>query len=214
MKKVFFATLVAFLFFAGCSSNSKKNEENGIKESAKQETTTKVQPKVQPKVVAHVAPKQRQQVDKGLTDKANEVVAKATQSAKKSAKKILKKTEELAKQAQNNELVQKVAKKAKAGVAALSSMIPASSVISKKQSPDAKKLFSKCAGCHGNKAQNKALGVSHVIAGWDAKKIENALHGYKAGTYGGAMKAVMQGQASSLSDSDIKALAEYISKLK
>jgi len=172
MRKMFYVSLVAFLFLVGCDSNSKKN----------------------------------------LEQKTNEVVAKTTQSAKESAKEVIKKTEELAKQAKDSDMVQKIAKKAKDGVAKLSSIVP-STTTSKKQGSDAQKLFTKCAGCHGNKAQNKALGVSHVIAGWDAKKIEDALKGYKAGTYGGAMKAVMQGQASSLSDSDIKALAEYISKL-
>jgi len=209
MKKVFFATLVAFLFFAGCSSNSKKSEENSAKESIKKENMIKSEPKVTPKI----APKKKQQADKGVMDKTNEVVAKAAQSAKESAKEIIKKTEELAKQAKDNEVVQKFAKKAKDGVAALSAMATTSITAPKKQNSNAKELFTKCAGCHGNKAQNKALGVSQVIAGWNVKKIEDALKGYKAGTYGGAMKAVMQGQVSSLSDSDIKVLAEYISKL-
>nr|WP_226960600.1 c-type cytochrome [Sulfurimonas paralvinellae] len=79
--------------------------------------------------------------------------------------------------------------------------------------PDGAKLFTACAGCHGTKAEKKALGKSQIIAGWNATKTENALKGYQDGTYGGAMKAVMQGQASKLSDADIKALAEYISKL-
>ena len=71
---------------------------------------------------------------------------------------------------------------------------------------DPAKLFAKCAGCHGQKAEKKALGQSRVIAGWDAKKIEDALNGYKAGTYGGAMKGVMQGQVAKLNEAKIKAL--------
>ena len=53
-----------------------------------------------------------------------------------------------------------------------------------------------------------------MIAGWDAEKVEKALHGYKDGSYGGAMKGVMKGQVAGLSDADIKALAAYISGLK
>ncbi len=78
---------------------------------------------------------------------------------------------------------------------------------------DGAKLFTVCSSCHGVKAEKKALGKSQVIAGWDSAKIVNALKGYKNGTYGGAMKAVMKGQASKLSDAEINALAQYISKL-
>lgn len=78
---------------------------------------------------------------------------------------------------------------------------------------DGAKLFMVCSSCHGVHAEKKALGKSQIIKGWDKSKIITALNGYKDGTYGGAMKAVMQGQATKLSDDDIKALAEYISKL-
>lgn len=74
-------------------------------------------------------------------------------------------------------------------------------------------LYQVCAGCHGADASKAALGKSQIIKGWDAKKIAAALHGYKAGTYGAAMKSVMAGQVSKLSDEDIKILSEHISKL-
>jgi len=80
-------------------------------------------------------------------------------------------------------------------------------------SVDGKKLFTKCAGCHGMSAEKHALGKSQIIKGWDVAKVEIALKGYKDGTYGGASKALMKGQVANLSDADIKALAEYISKL-
>ncbi|WP_310442371.1 c-type cytochrome [Sulfurimonas sp.] len=78
---------------------------------------------------------------------------------------------------------------------------------------DGAALYQVCAGCHGTDASKAALGKSQIIKGWDAKKIAGALHGYKAGTYGGAMKSVMAGQVSKLSDEDIKILSEHISKL-
>jgi len=78
---------------------------------------------------------------------------------------------------------------------------------------DAVKLFQVCAGCHGPDASKAALGKSQIIKGWSAQKIKDALKGYKAGTYGGAMKGIMAGQVSKLGDAEIEALAEHISKL-
>jgi cytochrome c553 len=78
---------------------------------------------------------------------------------------------------------------------------------------DGAKLFVACSSCHGAHGEKKALGKSQVIQGWEATKTVAALKGYKDGTYGAAMKAVMKGQAGKLSDAEIDALAEYISKL-
>ncbi len=80
---------------------------------------------------------------------------------------------------------------------------------------DGAALYKKCAGCHGAKAEKKALGKSEVIAGWDAAKTEEALKGYKAGTRNvHGMGGLMKGQVASYSDADIKAVAEYIHGLK
>jgi len=79
---------------------------------------------------------------------------------------------------------------------------------------DGAQIFKHCASCHGVKGEKKALGKSQVIAGWDSVKVVTALKGYTKGTYGGSMKAVMKGQASKLSDDDMKAVADYISTLK
>ncbi|MDD5400965.1 MAG: c-type cytochrome [Sulfurimonas sp.] len=78
---------------------------------------------------------------------------------------------------------------------------------------DGATIYQVCAGCHGEDASKAALGKSQIIKGWDAKKIADALNGYKNNTYGGAMKGLMAGQVSKLSDGDIKAVSEYISKL-
>lgn len=80
-------------------------------------------------------------------------------------------------------------------------------------SVDVKSLFTRCSACHGQNAELKALGKSQVIKDWDAEKISAALHGYKNGTYGGAMKGLMQTQAKTLSDDDISALSTYISNM-
>jgi len=72
--------------------------------------------------------------------------------------------------------------------------------------------YAACAGCHGQKGEKKALGKSAAIQGWSVEKTVAAMNGYKDGSYGGPMKGVMKGQAARLSDADIKALAETISK--
>lgn len=80
---------------------------------------------------------------------------------------------------------------------------------------DGAALYKKCAGCHGAKAEKKALGKSAIIAGWDKAKVVEALKGYKAGTRNvHGMGMLMKGQVASLSDADMDALGDYISKLK
>ncbi len=80
---------------------------------------------------------------------------------------------------------------------------------------DGAALFAKCAGCHGQKGEKAALGKSAVIQGMDAAKLEELIKGYKAGTLNQhGMGALMNGQVKSMSDEDIKAVAEYISGLK
>lgn len=70
----------------------------------------------------------------------------------------------------------------------------------------------KCATCHGQAAEKSALNVSESIAGWEVSRTVDALNGYKAGTYGKNMKGMMQGQVKMISDAEIQALAEFISK--
>jgi len=80
---------------------------------------------------------------------------------------------------------------------------------------DGATIYKKCASCHGQKAEKKALGKSEVVAGWDVAKIETSLKGYKAGTLNvHGMGAVMKGQVASLSDADMTAVATYIHGLK
>ena len=79
---------------------------------------------------------------------------------------------------------------------------------------DGATLFKKCAGCHGAHAEKKALGKSAVIKGWDAQKVVAALKGYKAGTYGGAMKGLMKGQVAALGEPEMESIAKYIEAQK
>jgi len=74
-------------------------------------------------------------------------------------------------------------------------------------------LYEKCKGCHGADGSKPALGVSKPIKGLPAATIEADLKGYQEGK-GGAKKAIMLGQVAKLTPEEIKALADYISKLK
>ena len=79
---------------------------------------------------------------------------------------------------------------------------------------DGAALYKACAGCHGADGKTKALGVSAPIAGMDAAELEKKLKGYKDGTLNQhGQGALMKGQMATKSDEDIKALADYISKL-
>ena len=78
---------------------------------------------------------------------------------------------------------------------------------------DGAALYKKCAGCHGIHGEKKALGKSAVIKGWPKAKVVEALKGYKAGTRNvHGMGGLMKGQVASLSDADIEAIADYLSK--
>jgi len=73
-------------------------------------------------------------------------------------------------------------------------------------------LYKKCAACHGAAGEKSALGKSKIIKDMGAAGIVTALKGYKDGTYGGPMKAVMKGQATPLSDAQITSIAAHIAK--
>ena len=74
--------------------------------------------------------------------------------------------------------------------------------------------FAQCSACHGVNGEKHALGKSKIIQGWKSEKTIAALKGYKDGTYGSAMKGVMKGQVSKLSDEDMQSLAKHIERLK
>jgi cytochrome c553 len=84
-----------------------------------------------------------------------------------------------------------------------------------KKSIDGAKLFLKCASCHGAKGDRKALNKSALIGGMSKEELVKKLKGYKSGKLdlykmGGLMKT----QVANMSDEELEALADYISKLK
>lgn len=72
--------------------------------------------------------------------------------------------------------------------------------------------YQKCVGCHGANGEKVALGKSKVMSEMTKQEISDSLKGYKAGTYGGAMKGLMVAQVKDLSDADIDAIAAKIGK--
>lgn len=67
-----------------------------------------------------------------------------------------------------------------------------------------------CAGCHGQHFEKVALGKSKIVKDMSLKEIVTALKGYKNGTYGDTMKALMEAQVKKLTDSDIEAISLMI----
>lgn len=78
------------------------------------------------------------------------------------------------------------------------------------QAADGKTLYAKCAGCHGADGAKQALGTGKPLKGLSAEEAAKAMRGYKAKTFGGEKKAIMEAQCATMSDEDIKALAKYI----
>ena len=77
---------------------------------------------------------------------------------------------------------------------------------------DASALYQKCVGCHGAKGEKVALGKSKIINTMAKADFITAMKGYKDGSYGGPMKAVMKGQVITLDDAKIEAIADLIIK--
>lgn len=67
-----------------------------------------------------------------------------------------------------------------------------------------------CFSCHGGDFGLKALGASKVVKDMTKADIIASLKGYKDGSYGGNMKAIMLPQVAALSGADIKAIAAII----
>ena len=74
----------------------------------------------------------------------------------------------------------------------------------------ASNLTSGCTSCHGTGWEKAAMGKSLIVKNMSQKDISTALKGYKANTYGGAMKSIMVAQVLKQSDAQLDALAAEI----
>ncbi|MDX1809442.1 MAG: c-type cytochrome [Sulfurospirillaceae bacterium] len=75
-------------------------------------------------------------------------------------------------------------------------------------------IFNKCAKCHGIDGKHKAFGKSAKIAGAPAKQTIAVLEIFKNMSRVDKFAKVMNKEVSKLNEEQIKAVAEYISKLK
>ncbi|ADV47103.1 c-type cytochrome [Nitratifractor salsuginis] len=212
MKKSYLiAASVAVALMAGCSQETKEHAKETVQSAAKD--TAVVVEKVKEKsadLMAQAKAKAAEAVAKAKTT-ASEAMEKAKESAAKNATQVAEK----AKEATAEAVEAAKAKTAEAAASVEKKATEAKKSLGGGDEAKGKALFAKCAGCHGADGKMKALGKSPAIAGQDAASIAEKLKAYKAGTrnaYG--MGGVMQGQAAGLSDEDIQALADYISKLK
>ena len=70
-----------------------------------------------------------------------------------------------------------------------------------------------CKGCHGIDGSKVAMGMTRPLNSLSMDEVKTALDGYKAGTYGGAKKGMMERVVKPLSEEDIEALAAHIDGL-
>lgn len=79
---------------------------------------------------------------------------------------------------------------------------------------DAAGLYAKaCKGCHGADGAKVAMGMTKALKDMSGEDVKAALAGYKAGTYGGEKKAMMERVVKPLSDEELDNLADYVSGL-
>jgi len=191
MKNITLLSLVAAtVLFTACGEETKKvaAEVNttAVAEAVKKDTVSAVEAaKVKAAEIAETAKIEAEKIAAAATEKAAEVKEAAEAKAVEAAAAVKEKTAELTQ-------------------AATAALTPAS--------PPA--AYDKCKGCHGVDGKMKALGKSAVIAGQSKEEIITSMNEYKAGTKNVAgMGTLMKGQAVSMSDADIEAVAEYLSQI-
>lgn len=78
----------------------------------------------------------------------------------------------------------------------------------------AAELYAKsCQGCHGADGSKVAMGMTRPLKDLSLDEAKAALAGYKAGTYGGEKKAMMERVVKPLSDAEVDALAAHVAGL-
>ena len=82
--------------------------------------------------------------------------------------------------------------------------------------PDGAKLYSEktCNACHGPKGDKPLMPNYPKIAGQNAAYAEQQMKDIKSGARNNGQTAAMKGVMHLVNDEEIKALADYLSKLK
>lgn len=224
-KKFLISVAAAAVLFTGCGDD-KSSAQSTVAPVAQEEVKTEV---AAPEVAQEAQIAQEEQVaneteqtvqdtqeaveevvEEG-TQAAQEIVEEATQAVETAVQDAQEAVEEVAAAAEETvaQVQEEVAQQVESAVQAVA-VEETPAVQDSAPAVDAAPLYVKCVACHGANAEKVALGKSAIIKDWDATQIAEALKGYKAGTYGGAMKGVMVGQVANLSDEQIDALAEHI----
>jgi cytochrome c553 len=148
---------------------------------------------------------------KDTATEAKEAVADAAEKVKEAAAEKASEAVAAVKET-TTEAVDKVKETASAATAAVTEK--ATEAVAAVTGPDGKKLYASCAGCHGADGKTKAMGKAEPVGGQSAADLETKLKGYKAGTVNVVgMGMLMKGQVASMSDEEIKAVAEYMAGL-
>ena len=75
-------------------------------------------------------------------------------------------------------------------------------------------LYAKsCKGCHGADGSKVAMGMTRALNSMSTEEVKAALDGYKAGTYGGSKKVIMERTVKPLSQEQLDALVIYVDSL-
>ncbi len=198
MIRLALSSVIALLLLAGCAKES--SEEAEKQASAKESATQTLQ--------------QNLQDEKQKTKTETESGSSDTQTKSSSGEAAVE-VENTLKQAESaaSENISNAATEASAAVS--DQIEDKKEELKESVDIDGAKLYAKCAGCHGQKGEKKALGKSAPIGGLSKESLLESLKGYRAGDlnrYG--MGALMKSQVSSFGDKELEKLAEYISSLK
>ncbi len=244
-RTILISTVTAIFLISGCGdtapAKTEVTQKSEVKEESKKsvETTAQkskevkkesTQAKEETKKAVEAVKEKVAEAPKAEAKKVAEAVAQKAAQAKEETKKAVEAVKEKvaeAPKAEAKKVAEAVAQKAaqakeetkKAVEAVKEKVAEAPKAEAKKAkkvaSAEAKKLFMKCAACHGVDGKTKAMGKSEIIASQSATELEKKLIEYKNGNRNvSGMGAVMKTQATPLSDADIKLLADYISSLK
>ncbi len=206
--KLYMSAFVATMLLVGCDNSTAENEQeqllnNNIEEQISKidSTIDEIANNIESNLTTDIAVVD--DVAKELIDSSKEVakeaIAKNIEPVKTAIKENIESTKAVAKEVIEQK-VETVATELKAVA---------------KPSFDAKSAFNKtCASCHGSNAEKVALNASAILTTMSESEIKNALRGYKDGSYGKNMKALMQGQVKAYSVDELDALATYIASLK
>ena len=95
-------------------------------------------------------------------------------------------------------------------------MLGALVAVGAQAAPDGAKLYSEktCNACHGPKGDKPLMPNYPKIAGQNAAYAEQQMKDIKSGARSNGQTAAMKGVMHLVNDEEIKALADYLSKLK